>query len=77
MIDWDSFWFYEEESIHKFGGVTEWAIRNFDINYNDIISGDRVLELCDFIFMTPEVNVFHKQIDHLNNKKMQNLNFRT
>jgi hypothetical protein len=32
MIDWDSFWFYEEESIHKFGGVTEWAIRNFDIN---------------------------------------------
>lgn len=40
MIDWDSFWFYEEENLHKFGGVTEWAIRNFDINYNDGISAN-------------------------------------
>jgi hypothetical protein len=32
LIDWNSFWFYEEENIHKYGGVTEWAIKNFDIN---------------------------------------------
>lgn len=32
MIDWDGFWFYEEEGIHKYGGVIEWAIRNYDIN---------------------------------------------
>jgi hypothetical protein len=40
MIDWDSFWFYEEENLHKFGGVTEWGIRNFDINYSDNINGN-------------------------------------
>jgi hypothetical protein len=32
IIDWNDFWFYEEDGLHKFGGVTEWAIRNFDIN---------------------------------------------
>lgn len=32
MIDWNGFWFYEEENNHKYGGVTEWAIKNFDIN---------------------------------------------
>jgi len=32
LIDWDSFWFYGEEGNHKYGGVTEWAIKNFDIN---------------------------------------------
>jgi hypothetical protein len=35
MIDWDTFWFYEEEGIHKYGGVIEWAIKNFDINDPD------------------------------------------
>lgn len=32
MVDWDGFWFYEEDGIHKYGGVIEWAIRNYDIN---------------------------------------------
>jgi hypothetical protein len=32
LIDWDSFWFYEEDGLHKYGGVVEWAIRNFNIN---------------------------------------------
>ena len=28
-IDWDKYcWFFEEEGIHKNGGVLEWAIRN-------------------------------------------------
>lgn len=40
MIDWDSFWFYEEENIHKFGGVIEWGIKNFNINYSDGINAN-------------------------------------
>lgn len=32
MVDWDGFWFYEEDGIHKYGGVIEWAIRNYNIN---------------------------------------------
>lgn len=32
MIDWDGFWFYEEDNLHKYGGVIEWAIRNFNID---------------------------------------------
>lgn len=40
MIDWSGFWFYEEENLHKFGGVIEWGIRNFDINYRDGINAN-------------------------------------
>ena len=32
----------------------------FDIKYNDIITGDRVLSLCDFIISTPEIYNYHQ-----------------
>jgi hypothetical protein len=40
-IDWDKYcWFFEEEGIHKYGGVFEWTIRNqvesTDDNFNPI-----------------------------------------
>lgn len=31
----------------------------FNIEYNNIISGDRVLSLCDYIFTTPDIMKFH------------------
>lgn len=56
----------------------------FDINYNDIISGDRIISLCDFVLTTPEIYDFHKNIDtfskeiiivkNFNNIKMNLLN---
>jgi hypothetical protein len=35
----------------------------FDIEYNDIISGDRILTLCDFVLLTKEILTFHKNIE--------------
>lgn len=35
----------------------------FDIQYDDIISGDRVLTLCDFVLLTKEIFTFHKNIE--------------
>lgn len=35
----------------------------FDIGYNDIISGDRVVSLCDFVITTREIYNFHKNIE--------------
>lgn len=32
LIDFDKFWFYKEEGVTKYGGQSEWAIKNFDIN---------------------------------------------
>ena len=32
----------------------------FDIKYNDIITGDRILSLCDFIISTPEIYQYHQ-----------------
>ena len=32
LIDFNKFWFYKEEGVTKYGGQTEWAIKNFDIN---------------------------------------------
>jgi hypothetical protein len=32
----------------------------FDIKFNDIITGDRVLSLCDYILTTPEIYNYHK-----------------
>jgi hypothetical protein len=29
------FWFFEENSLHLFGGLIEWSIRNFDYNLED------------------------------------------
>ena len=34
----------------------------FDLNYNDIISGDRILSLCDFVILTRPILDFHKNI---------------
>ena len=32
-IDFDKyFWFFEEKNLHKYGGIIEWSIRNFDEN---------------------------------------------
>jgi hypothetical protein len=35
----------------------------FDTGYADIITGDRVLNLCDFVITTREIYGFHKNID--------------
>ncbi len=35
----------------------------FDINYDDIITGDRILSLCDFVLTTPDIYNFHKNVD--------------
>ena len=48
LIDWDSFWFYEEDGVHKYGGVIEWAIKTFDINYSDGIN-DTILFMEQYI----------------------------
>lgn len=34
-----------------------------DLLFNDIISGDRVLSLCDFVLTTPEIFNFHRNIE--------------
>ena len=31
-IDFDKWWFFEEDNLHKYGGLIEWSIRNFDEN---------------------------------------------
>jgi hypothetical protein len=35
----------------------------FDINYEEIITGDRIVSLCDFVICTKEIYEFHKGID--------------
>jgi hypothetical protein len=35
----------------------------FDVEYNDIITGDRVLRLCDFVIATKQIYMFHKNMD--------------
>jgi hypothetical protein len=42
----------------------------FDINYKDIITGDRVVELCDLIITTKDIDNFHKGIEHLDARKV-------
>lgn len=39
----------------------------FSLKYNDIITGDRVLSLCDFVLSTPEIFNFHKNIHNFTN----------
>lgn len=34
-----------------------------DIDFNDIISGDRILSLCDFVLLTRPIYEFHKNIE--------------
>lgn len=34
-VDFDKyFWFFEEENLHKYGGIIEWSIRNFNQDLN-------------------------------------------
>ena len=35
----------------------------FDINFEDLITGDRITSLCDFVLTTPEIYNFHKNLD--------------
>jgi hypothetical protein len=35
-----------------------------DINYNDLITGERILSLCDFTLITREILEYHKNIQH-------------
>lgn len=44
------------KQLHQFSSV-------LDVTYNDIISGDRILELCDFVILTHEIHHFHKNIE--------------
>jgi hypothetical protein len=36
----------------------------FNLNYQDIITGDRVISLCDFVITTNEIYNYHKNIEH-------------
>jgi len=36
----------------------------FNLNYSDIITGDRVISLCDFVITTNEIYNYHKNIEH-------------
>ncbi len=43
------------KQLYNFSGI-------FNINYEDIISGDRILGLCDFVMVTKDIYNFHKNI---------------
>lgn len=36
----------------------------FNLNYQDIITGDRIITLCDFVITTNEIYNYHKNIEH-------------
>lgn len=36
----------------------------FNMKYTDIITGDRILTLCDYVIMTPDIYNYHKNIEH-------------
>ena len=44
------------KQLYKFSSI-------FNIDYQDIITGDRVLQLCDFILTTPNIYNYHQNID--------------
>lgn len=44
------------KQLYKFSSI-------FDIKLNDIISGDKVIELCDLVIATHQIVDFHKNID--------------
>uniref|UniRef100_A0A6C0E0T0 Exostosin GT47 domain-containing protein n=1 Tax=viral metagenome TaxID=1070528 RepID=A0A6C0E0T0_9ZZZZ len=45
------------KQLYKFSSI-------FDINFSDIITGDRILHLCDFVISTKEIFAFHQNIDY-------------
>ena len=53
----------------------------FDIKFDDIITGDRITSLADFVLTTPEIYHFHKNLDKYNKeiiiiKDFDNINFK-
>ena len=44
------------KQLHEFSSI-------FDIRFDDIITGDRIVSLCDFVITTREIYKFHKGID--------------
>lgn len=36
----------------------------FNLNYLDIITGDRIISLCDFVITTDQIYSYHKNIEH-------------
>lgn len=47
----------------------------FSIKYDDIITGDRVLSICDFIITTPGIINYHRNVSHLHNRMIMVENF--
>lgn len=39
----------------------------FNLSYDDFITGDNVIKLCDFVFATREIHKFHKGLDEVAN----------
>jgi hypothetical protein len=65
------------KQLYKFSSV-------FDMNINDIISGDKVVGLCDFVIATHEIINFHKNIDEFISvdkiiliRNFNNINYKT
>lgn len=48
------------KQLYKFSSI-------FDIHYDDIITGDRVLKLCDFVLATRDIYNFHRGIENYAN----------
>jgi hypothetical protein len=51
----------------------------FDITYDDLITGDRITSLCDFVLTTTEIYNFHKNLENFTKeiiiiKDMKNIN---
>jgi hypothetical protein len=44
------------KQLHQFSSI-------LDITYNDIISGDKVIGLCDYVILTKEIKEFHKNLE--------------
>jgi len=40
----------------------------FDTGYADIVTGDRIVSLCDFVITTREIYAFHKNLDNFANE---------
>ena len=32
LIDFDKFWFYNEDNVTKYGGQVEWSIKNYNFD---------------------------------------------
>lgn len=57
---------YELNALHIHSKQLQMFSSTFDVRFNDIITGDRVLTLCDFVFLTKSILQFHKGIERYN-----------